>query len=155
VSVGERFVFRLGRLLSLRERHEEEQAVALAAALERCDLLRRERDGIAERRHAARARVLPTAGGAAAAGDGLAMQQFVDLADARIAALGEELAAAEADAAAKRAALAAAMAERRALERLREKQRDDWRVETDRRARTAMDDVALRIVMEQRTGRTD
>jgi flagellar export protein FliJ len=122
--------------------------------LERAEGLRREDAELQEQRAVARARVLPDAGRDRALGEGLTLQQFVELADARIAALREQIADADAEASAKRAALSTAMAERRALERLRERQQDDWRLDADRRARTAMDDVALRGAMEHRKERT-
>lgn len=146
------FTFRLGRLLSLRERREEEAAIALATAQEQADRLRRALADLRDGRAAARAQLFPNAGADGRLGDGQAVHQLLEYTDARCANVAAALIEAEAEVETRRQSLATAMAERRALERLRERQQDEWRSDVERRARAAMDAVALRMASTPRFG---
>lgn len=141
----ERFSFRLNRLLSLRERAQDRAATQLAEASAqhaRIDIARAEAAGIAA---GARAQMRGDRGEQHGAGEYAALQWLSECADIRVAALQQELVAAEAEADRCRHELMLRTRERRVLERLREKQAEHWREDSGRRAQLVMDDVALRI----------
>lgn len=142
---ADRFTFRLGRLLSLRERKERDAGAAYSAARARVESLRSAREEVLERRDAARARLLPPPGVRAMPGDAQAMQLLIDQAEARMRWLDQVVQEAETEAETRRAELGLRLRERRVLERLRERQKDTWREDSDRRARDTMDAVALRV----------
>lgn len=147
--MSDRFRFRLGRLLSLRERAQDRAATALAESLAVTQRIEESRVDAARIGTDARLRMLGSAGSALQAGDAAAMQWLSECADARVAALAAELSAAELEADRCRTELMFRTREKRVLERLREKQAQDHREESGRRAQVAMDDVALRITTDR------
>jgi flagellar FliJ protein len=147
--MSDRFKFRLGRLLSLRERAQDRAASALADSLAVTTRIEASRNEAARIGTDARLRMLTDVGDAHQAGDVAAMQWLSECADARVAALATQLSAAEVEAERCRNELMLRTREKRVLERLREKQAQDHREEHGRRAQSAMDDVALRITTDR------
>lgn len=147
--MSDRFKFRLERLLSLRERAQDRAATALAESVAVAVRIEDSRSDAARVGHEARARMLAEVGDKHPAGEVAAMQWLSECADARVAELAVQLAAAEAVAEQRRHELMHRTREKRVLERLREKQTQDHREESGRRAQLAMDDVALRITTDR------
>ncbi len=147
--MSDRFRFRLGRLLSLRERAQDRAATALADATATAQRIDDSRTEAARIGTDARLRMIGTVGHEHQAGDAAALQWLSECADARVAALASELSLAEAEAERCRQELMFRTRERRVLERLREKQAETHREESGRRAQLAMDDVALRITTDR------
>jgi len=147
--VSDRFRFRLGRLLSLRERAQDRAATALAESVAAAQRVEQARNDAARIGANARLRMIGEVGVNHQAGDAAALQWLSECADARVAALANELSAAEAEAERCRSELMFRTREKRVLERLREKQAENHREESGRRAQVAMDDVALRITTDR------
>ena len=141
------FKFRLGRLLKVRARREDEASVALIAAIATCDHLRAAADDIRGRADEARCVLRAGVGPRGMASDRRVLEYLLQQLDAR----GEELAAnlieAEAELDVRRRELAARSTERRVLERLRERKGEEWREEDSRQDRLGMDAVALRVAL--------
>lgn len=150
--MSDRFKFRLGRLLALRERAQDRAATALAESLSVAARIEETRSETARIGSDARLRMLGEVGDAHQVGDAAAMQWLSDCADARVASLADALSAAEVEAERCRAELMLRTREKRVLERLREKQAQDHREEHGRIAQAAMDDVALRITTDRNNG---
>jgi len=149
-----RFTFRLARVLALRERKADEAAAAFGASEAKVRQLQSAQEEVLANREAARDELVPRAGTAVRTGDMRAVQLLADQAEARAAWLRAAVAEAEAEAAARRQTLAERVRDRRVLERLRERLGDDWREDADRRARSAMDEVATRLAMATMTNRS-
>ncbi len=147
--MSDRFRFRLGRLLALREKAQDRAAIALAQSLDAAARIDAEKGRAADVALAARLRQLSDEGDAHRHGEAAALQWLSECADARVEALAQELDQAQRDAEQRRHDLLLRTKERRVLERLRERQVDAWREATGRRTQQQMDDVALRITTDR------
>jgi flagellar FliJ protein len=137
-----RFRFRLQRLLDLRERKEQDAAVALAAAQRRADELQAQCDATTTRRSEARARMLPPGGAAHSMRDLYTAALLVEQLDGAAMSLAESLRVAAGDADSCRGSLAERVRERRTLERLRDRKLEEWNSASAQRDRETMDSVA-------------
>ena len=122
------FTFRLERVRALRERAEdqakEEYAASLAYRLEGAAMLR----AAAEHRDQARSATRPAAEAALSGMDLLASQAWLDRRDAEVEA--------------RHVALVRAASERHALERLAERRRAEFTLESNRREGAELDELA-------------
>jgi flagellar FliJ protein len=126
------FTFRLERVRALRERAEdqakEDYAASLAYRLEGAAMLR----AAAEHRDTARSAMRPAADAAPSGMDLLASQAWLDRLEL----------AREAEVEARHVALVRAASERHALERLAERRRAEFAVESNRREGAELDELA-------------
>ncbi len=144
--MSDRFRFRLGRLLALREKAQDRAAVALAQSLDAAARIAQAQEraaqiAVAARQDAAAERTRP--------GERAALAWLSERADAGAAELGRQLTDAQRDAESRRHELLIRTRERRVLEKLRERQTEAWREDSSRRAQHQMDDVALRITTDR------
>ena len=117
--MSDRFRFRLGRLLTLREKAQDRAATALAQSLEAATRLEGERTRAAEIGTTARLQQLSDVGDAHRQGERAALQWLSECADLRVESLAKDLAEAEAEAERRRHELMVRTRERRVLEKLR------------------------------------
>jgi flagellar FliJ protein len=133
------FHFPLERLLSLRERRENDVSKALGAARNAETELRTTRALTARERDAARSALLPAPGTHTDVASLRNNAILVERLDQRLRAIDDGIAKAEAESTRLHAALLVCVRDRRVLERLRERRHAEWRVEVDRREREVMD----------------
>ncbi len=136
-----RFKFRLQRLLDLRQRAEREAAIALAAARNVEQEARREKESIAERRAATRAMLLPAAGSNCRVAELRQVSVLLERLDAGNAQADYKVSKAENLVHQKQVVLADTVTNRRVLDRLKERQRETWRVADERAERAVMDEI--------------
>ncbi|MHB1298134.1 MAG: flagellar export protein FliJ [Gemmatimonadaceae bacterium] len=141
---ADRFTFRLGRLLSMRERHEADAAVAFATASGHAAALHDSRAALLAQQVEVRANLLPAEGGTQTVGNSRLRELLLEALDVRATGLAGEIAAADAQTVERRQALSECLRDRRVLEKLRERQQESWRVEAARRERDIMDEAAQR-----------
>jgi flagellar FliJ protein len=136
------FTFRLERVRALRERAEdqakEEYAASLAQRLDGAAMLR----AAAAERDRARVDARPALDAAMSGADMLAAQAWLDRLERAREAAALELDRREAEVDARHTALMHAARERHALERLRERRRADHALESARRERIDLDELA-------------
>jgi flagellar FliJ protein len=135
------FKFRLQRLLDLRELAEREAAIALATARNTEADARRERDAIAARRATTRALLLPPAGSCNRVSELRQVAVLLERLDASGAQAEYQLSKAASQVHHKQVQLGETVTNRRTLDRLKERQREDWRIADDRSERAVMDDI--------------
>lgn len=136
------FTFRLERVRALRERAEdqakEEYAASLAYRLEGAALLR----AAAERRDEARAASCPATESAMSGLDLLASRAWLDRLELARQSAELELDRRDAEVEARHTALVRAARERHALERLAERRRAEFALESNRREGAELDEIA-------------
>jgi flagellar export protein FliJ len=136
-------VFRLARLLAVRERRQQAAAVDLARAQEALEALEQTLAALEAARGQLRARQRTTPAGGGTAG----LLQTLGIVDGHVAAqvrqVAQQVEAARATVARCHATLLERTRERRVLELLRDKQRSAGQQEEDRRERQVMDEIAL------------
>jgi len=138
------FRFRLATLLRLREAARDERRSALAEAFQVDDLLRRQREGVAEELQRLKTLCRVAAGPGQVDVDRLVEAHRFELAlRAHGKALDRQREAVAAEIERRRQALAEANRDVRVLEKLRERQAGRHRKEQDRRERKQLDEVAL------------
>lgn len=135
------FKFRLQRLLDLRELAERDAAIALAAARNREEEARRERDEIATRRATTRALLLPPAGSCNRVAELRQVAVLLERLDAGGAQAEYQLSKAAHQVHQKQVRLGETVTDRRTLDRLKERQLESWRIADDRSERAVMDDI--------------
>jgi flagellar FliJ protein len=140
------FRFRLERIRSVRERIEEQAREELAASL----AVRLKGEGMlraaeAELQAAQSARRSAGADQAASGLDLVTAQAYVEHAERRREARMLELDRCDAEVDLRRQALQQAAKDRQALERLKERKREEHKVESDRIAGIALDEMSLNV----------
>lgn len=139
-----RFVFRLQRLLALRERRESDAAVALVTARAHLDALHAAQADLESRRAGIREGLLPATGATGTVASYQLRALLLDELEARGLTLACAIAEAESDVAQRHEELNHRHRDRRVLERLRERQHTLAEGEGARVDRVAMDEVAQR-----------
>ena len=136
------FTFRLERVRALRERAEdqakEDYAASLAYRIEGAAMLR----AAAEHRDQARSSMRPAADAALSGMDLLASQAWLDRLELAREAAELELDRREAEVEARHVALVRAASDRHALERLAERRRAEFVLESNRREGAELDELA-------------
>lgn len=143
------FRFRLQRILELREKHEQEKALELAAAEDAAEHARRMRDELAQLQEASRAELLAANDMQPRIGHLQQLGMVVDSLEQRLQRAGEAVVDAEQQALTARSALELAARDRQVLDRLKDKHATEFRNEELHRDRQHMDEIAL-----SRFGRT-
>ena len=139
-----RFAFRLERLLKLRRTFEHKQAKNLGEVVQVEERERQAYEESAERHADARRQLGEPSPVANRAGVRMNLKRAVDAFGDRADAARESHEDAVRRVAEERERYTDARKDRRTLERLREKQRAEWEVETTRREQAAIDEVASR-----------
>lgn len=135
------FKFRLQRLLDLRQLAERDAAIALATARNAEEEARREKDAISARRAATRALLLPPAGSHCRVSELRQVAVLLERLDAGTAQAEYQLSKAANQVHQKQVQLGETVTNRRTLDRLKERQRESWRIADDRSERAVMDDI--------------
>ena len=135
------FKFRLQRLLDLRELAEREAAIALATAQNAEAEARREKDAIVALRSTTREHLLPPAGSQCRVAELRQISMLLERLDVGKAQAEYKVSKAENQVQQKQVQLGETVTNRRVLDRLKERQRESWRVADDRAQRTVMDDI--------------
>jgi flagellar FliJ protein len=135
------FKFRLQRLLDLRELAEREAAVALASAKAAEDDARRDKDALEAQRAAARAMLMPPAGSQNRVSELRQVSVLLERLDAGTAQAEFRFSKAERHVQQRMAKLGETVMDRRVLDRLKERQRDAWRIADERMDREVMDGI--------------
>jgi flagellar protein FliJ len=140
---GPSFRFRLERVRELRERHEDEAKMALAAAL--ADHFRAEEQVQAAEQRIEEARMaqLDAARSQHSAVDMLAHQAYLERTESDHRASREDLDLRETELNDRRDALTQAARDRQALERLKDRRRAEHQREADRVEALALDEIAI------------
>lgn len=144
------FRFRLQRVLELREKHEQAQAIALAKAEDVAAAARGERQQLQALHAASRERMSSAQSTGVTVGSLQQLGFVLNAVDQRVAHAAQTVAAAESVASDARSALEVAARDRRVLDRLKEKHLEVFRAEESQRDRVAMDEVALGRFTRQR-----
>jgi flagellar FliJ protein len=135
------FRFRLQRLLDLRELAEREASIALATARSAEDEAKRERDSIEAQRIAARERLLPPAGSHCRVAELRQVAMLMERLDAGRAQAEYKVSKAANQVHQKQVLLGETVTNRRVLDRLKDRQRESWRIADERAERAVMDDI--------------
>ncbi len=135
------FKFRLQRLLDLRQLAEREAAIALATARNAEEEARREKDSIAAQRAATRELLLPPAGSRSRVSELRQVSLLLERLDAGNAQADYKVSKAANQVQQRQVQLGESVTNRRVLDRLKERQRETWRVEDERAERAVMDDI--------------
>lgn len=144
------FRFRLQRVLELREKHEQAQALELAKAEESANAARLQRDEL-QALHSASRQQLSTAHRADPTVGHLHHLGFVmNALDERLGHASQSLKSAEGVVSTARVSLDAAARDRRVLDRLKDRHEDAHRVVEGHRDRVTMDEIALARFTRQR-----
>jgi flagellar export protein FliJ len=138
---GPHFRFRLQRLLDLCEAAEREASIALATARSAEEEARRERDAIEAQRVAARERLLPAAGSLCRVSDLRQVAMLIERLDSARAQADYMVSKAANHVHKKQVHLSETVTNRRALDRLKDRQRESWRIAVERTERAVMDDI--------------
>lgn len=144
------FKFRLQRVLELREKREQAQALELAKAEEAATAARQQRDTLQEL-HTASRQQLSTAHQADPTVGHLHHLGFVlNALDERLGHAAQSVTTAEGVVSTARVSLEVAARDRRVLDRLKDKHEDAHRVVESHRDRVTMDEIALARFTRQR-----
>lgn len=135
------FKFRLQRLLDLRQLAEREAAIALATARNAEEEARREKASIAAQRTATRALLLPPAGSHSRVSELRQVSLLLERLDAGSAQADYKVSKAANQVQQRQVQLSESVTNRRVLDRLKERQRETWRVDDERAERAVMDDI--------------
>jgi flagellar export protein FliJ len=135
------FKFRLQRLLDLRQLAEREAAIALATAQNIETEARREKDSVIALRAATREHLLPPAGSQCRVAELRQISMLLERLDAGKAQAEYKVSKAENQVHQKQVLLGETVTNRRVLDRLKERQRETWRIADDRAQRAVMDDI--------------
>jgi flagellar FliJ protein len=135
------FKFRLQRLLDLRELAERQAAIALATAQNAEADARRERDVVVAIRAATREQLLPPPGSQCRVAELRQVSMLLERLDAGRAQAEYKVLKAENQVHQKQVQLGETVTNRRVLGRLKERQRENWRVADERAERAVMDDI--------------
>jgi flagellar FliJ protein len=135
------FKFRLQRLLDLRELAERQAAISLATAQSAEAEARREQDAVLALRASTREHLLPPAGSACRVAELRQVSMLLDRLDAGKAQAEYKVSKAENQVHQKQVQLGETVTKRRVLDRLKERQRDAWRIADERTERAVMDDI--------------
>jgi flagellar FliJ protein len=135
------FKFRLQRLLDLRELAEREASIALATARGAEDAARRAKDAIAAQRAATRELLLPPAGSHSRVSELRQVAMLLERLDAGQAQADYQVSKAASQVQQKQVLLGESVTNRRILDRLKDRQRENWRIADERADRAVMDDI--------------
>ena len=137
------FNFRLQRVLELREKREQAQAIELAKAEEVATSARSERDELQALHTASRQQMTNAHGAAPTVGHLHHLGFVLNALDVRLGHASKAVSTAEGIVSTARVSLEAAARDRRVLDRLKDKHLDVHRAEEGHRDRMAMDEIAL------------
>ncbi len=144
------FKFRLQRVLELREKREQAQAIQLANAEESASVARTQRDDLQALHTASRAQITSAHIADPTVGHLHHLGYVMSALDQRLGHASQTLTNAEGVVTDARISLEAAARDRRVLDRLKDKHTDAFRAEESHRDRIAMDEVALARFTRQR-----
>ena len=144
------FKFRLQRLLDLRELAEREASTALATARNVEDEARREKDSIAAQRAATRDLLLPPPGSHCRVSELRQVSLLLERLDAGSAQADYKVSKAASQVHQKQVQLGETVTNRRILDRLKDRQRESWRIADERAERAVMDDIGRARFADQR-----
>jgi flagellar FliJ protein len=144
------FKFRLQRLLDLRELAEREASIALATARNVEDEARREKDSIAAQRTATRELLLPPPGSHCRVSELRQVSVLLERLDAGSAQADYKVSKAASQVHQKQVQLGETVTNRRILDRLKDRQRENWRIADERAERAVMDDIGRARFADQR-----
>lgn len=137
------FRFRLQRVLELREKREQAQALRLAQAEESATAARNERDELQALHTASRAQITSAHINDPTVGHLHHLGYVMNALDQRLGHASQSVTKAEGAVSEARSSLELAARDRRVLDRLKDKHTDAFRVEESQRDRVSMDEVAL------------
>ena len=144
------FKFRLQRLLELREKREQAQAIQLAKAEESASVARTERDELQTMHAASRAQITSAHIADPTVGHLHHLGYVMGALDQRLGHASQNVSRAEGVVSEARVSLEAAARDRRELDRVKDKHTGAFRTEESHRDRIAMDEVALARFTRQR-----
>lgn len=137
------FRFRLQRVLELREKREQAQAIQLAKAEESALVARNERDQLQALRTASRDQISSAHIADPTVGHLHHLGYVMSALDQRLGHASQVVTKAEGIVSEARASLEVAARDRRVLDRLKDKHTETFRAEETQRDRIAMDEIAL------------
>lgn len=144
------FKFRLQRVLELREKKEEAQAIQLAKAEETATIARTHRDQLETLRAESRAQITSANASGPTVGHLHHLGFVLNALDHRLVQASQVVSKAESLAFDARASLEIAARDRRVLDRLKDKHSDVHRAGEAHRDRVQMDEIALSLFTRQR-----
>ena len=144
------FKFRLQRVLELREKREQAQAIQLAKAEESASVARTERDELQAMHAASRAQITSAHIADPTVGQLHHLGYVMGALDQRLGHASQNVTKAEGVVSEARVSLDAAARDRRVLDRLKDKHTGAFRAEESHRDRITMDEVALARFTRQR-----
>lgn len=144
------FRFRLQRVLELREKREQAQAVQLAKAEESASVARTQRDELQVMHAASRAQITSAHISDPTVGHLHHLGYVMGALDQRLGHASQNVTDAEGVVSEARVSLEAAARDRRVLDRLKDKHTGAFRAEESHRDRITMDEVALARFTRQR-----
>lgn len=144
------FRFRLQRVLELREKREQAQAIQLAKAEETASAARSTRDELQALHAASRAQITSAHRTEPTVGHLNHLGYVLSELDQRLGQASQVVTKAEGVVSEARVSLEEAARDRRVLDRLKEKHTDAFRTEASHRDRVEMDEVALARFTRQR-----
>lgn len=147
------FRFRLQRVLELREKREQAQAVQLARAEETANAARTEHDQLHTLHQASRAQISNAQSADATVGHLHHLGFVLSALDHRMVQAAQVVTHAERAVSEARVSLEAAARDRRVLDRLKDKHSDTHRAGESHCDRVTMDEVALGLYTRQRQAR--
>lgn len=144
------FRFRLQRVLELREKAEQAQALELAKAEETATAARQQRDDLQALRAASRQQLATAHTSDPTVGHLHHLGFVLNALDERLGHASRTLHLAEGVVSSARVSLEAAARDRRVMDRLKAKQEDEHRAQENHRDRVTMDEIALARFTRQR-----
>jgi flagellar protein FliJ len=144
------FRFRLQRVLELREKAEQAQAIELAKAEETASVARQQRDDLQAMRAASRDQLSSAHSAAPTVGHLHHLGFVLNALDERLGHATQSLQSAEGVVSTARVSLEAAARDRRVMDRLKDKHEDQHRAQESHRDRVTMDEIALARFTRQR-----
>ncbi|MBC8088921.1 MAG: flagellar export protein FliJ [Phycisphaerae bacterium] len=144
------FRFRLQRVLELREKAEQAQAIELVKAEETASVARKQRDDLQAMRSASRQQLTSAHSSDPTVGHLHHIGFVLNALDERLEHASESLSSAESAASGARSLLEVAARDRRVMDRLKDKHEDEHRAQESHRDRVAMDEIALARFTRQR-----
>lgn len=144
------FRFRLQRVLELREKREQAQAIRLTKAEESASVARTQRDELQAMHAASRAQITSAHIADPTVGHLHHLGYIMGALDQRLGHASQNVTNAEGVVSEARVSLEAAARDRRVLDRLKDKHTNAFRTEDSHRDRLAMDEVALARFTRQR-----
>jgi flagellar protein FliJ len=144
------FRFRLQRVLDLRAETEQQAATELAQAKTRLEQAHTEKATLEGALETGYARLAAVGAASRTVGEMLQRCYVLDQLDVRLARADADVRAAEDETRTRQEAFATAFRDRRVLDRLKEKQRAEWKAEEGRADMVTMDGIALTRFMSRK-----